>query len=350
VLCHSIKNRLDGGILGTLLDHSSNLVRLVMNQSMHRQPLISVVIPLYCEGPHVPRVLGELQRELESLQCSYEIILVDDGSPDNTWATVQEQSEKYPELRALSLSRNFGKESALCAGLETARGTAVIVMDGDLQHPPSLIPQMVKEWRESKADIVEAVKVKRGNESLADKIGAKIFYTLLNKLSGYDLTGATDFKLLDRRVVDAWLEMGERSLFFRGMTAWLGFKRIRIPFAVPKRVGGESKWPIIRLITLALTGITAFSSLPLQFISFAGGIFFIFAVILGGQTLYLKVTGVAVSGFTTVILLLLIIGSALMIGLGIIGEYLSRIYEEVKRRPRYVVAKFIDKISSGKTI
>jgi glycosyltransferase involved in cell wall biosynthesis len=321
-----------------------------MNQPALSQPLISVVIPLYCEGPHVSRVLAELQRELEPLKCSYEIILVDDGSPDDTWAIVQEQSEKYPMLRALSLSRNFGKESALGAGIETARGAAVIVMDGDLQHPPSLIPQMVKEWRESNADIVEAVKVKRGHESLADKIGAKIFYTLLNKLSGYDLTGATDFKLLDRRVVDAWLEMGERSLFFRGMTAWLGFKRIRIPFAVPKRVGGESKWPIIRLIKLALTGITAFSSVPLQLISFAGAGFLVFAIGLGGQTLYLKVTGVAVSGFTTVILLLLIIGSALMIGLGIIGEYLSRIYEEVKRRPRYVVAKFIDRISSGKTI
>jgi glycosyltransferase involved in cell wall biosynthesis len=298
----------------------------------------------------VPRVLRELQKELQSLQCSYEIVLVDDGSDDNTWDAVQRESENYPMLRALRLSRNFGKESAVCAGLEMARGAAVIVMDGDLQHPPHLIPQMVQQWREFKADVVEAVKVKRGNESVADRMAAKIFYKLVNKLSGFELTGATDFKLLDRRVVDAWMEMGERSLFFRGMTAWLGFNRIRIPFAVPERVGGESKWSMIRLITLALTGITAFSSIPLQFISIAGAVFFVFALALGAEALYFKIAGIAVDGFTTVILLLLIIGSALMIGLGIIGEYLSRIYLEVKRRPRYVVSKIIDRVSSEKII
>ena len=314
-----------------------------MAGSMVDDPIYSIVIPVYCEGFYLNTVLTIVQKALESLNESYELVVVDDGSPDNTWDVIQEVSEKLPMLRAVRLSRNFGKESALCAGLERARGRAIIVMDGDLQHPPELIPEMVRIWRESGADIVEAVKNNRGRESLTSKIGAKLFYTILNKLSGYDLNGATDYKLMDRRVVDKWLQMKERTLFFRGMTAWLGFKRMQISFGVRERVSGQSGWSIVHLIGLAINGITAFSSLPLRLITFSGMIFFLFALILGSQALYFKITGSAFTGFTTVILLLLIIGSVLMMGLGIIGEYIARIYEEVKGRPRYIVAETIDK-------
>ena len=249
-------------------------------------------------------------------------------------------AKQHPSIiTAVRLSRNFGKENALCAGLETARGDAVIVMDGDLQHPPELIPKMIHIWHQSDADIVEAMKVSRGQESVISKIGSKVFYAIFNYLSGYNLKGASDYKLLDRKVVDAWLRMGERNLFFRGMTAWLGFKRVKIPFEVPVRIGGKSAWSTIKLIKLAIIGLTAFSSLPLHLITLLGCLFLVSAVPIGLQALYLKFIGRAVDGFTTVIVLLLIIGGLLMISLGIIGLYLARIYEEVKGRPRYLISE-----------
>ena len=272
----------------------------------------------------------------------FEVILVDDGSPDDTWENIKEEAQAFPSLRAVRLSRNFGKELALCAGLERARGDVVVVMDGDGQHPPSLLPMMVEKWRSSGADIVHAVKTKRGREPVTGKVGAFLFYLILNKLSGFDLKGASDFKLVNRKVTDTWLAMRERNVFFRGMTAWMGFSTVKIPFQVVARRGGKSGWSYLRRAKLALIGITTFSSFPLHLVTFAGVIFFIFAIGLGIQTLYLKLTGRAFTGFATVILLELIIGSLLMISLGIIGEYLARIYEEVKGRPRYIVAESID--------
>jgi glycosyltransferase involved in cell wall biosynthesis len=204
------------------------------------------------------------------------------------------------------------------------------------------LPLLIENWRASGADVVEAVKRRRGRESLATKFGALTFYVILNKLSGFDLKGASDFKLIDRRVIDTWLAMHERNVFFRGMTAWMGFRTIQVPFEVGPRRAGKSGWSYLRRAKLALIGITTFSSFPLHLVTFAGVIFFLFAVGLGIQTLYLKLAGRAFTGFATVILLELIIGSLLMISLGIIGEYLARIYEEVKGRPRYIVTESID--------
>lgn len=314
-----------------------------MNQHVQAQPSISVVIPVYCEGSNLTVVLSELRKTLDPLSEPYELILIDDGSTDNTWAIIKEESEKHTMMRAKKLSRNFGKESALCAGIEMARGDAVITIDGDMQHPPELIPQMLSIWHKSEADVVEAVKISRGRESLTNKFGAKMFYTILNKLSGYALDNASDYKLMDRKVIDIFLRMGERNIFFRGMSAWLGFKRIKIPFEVPERFSGTSGWSVLRLMKLAITALTSFSSLPLQIITLSGAVFFLFALILGIQTFLNKVAGNAVSGFTTVILLQLIIGSSLMISMGIIGEYIAKIFEEVKGRPRYVIAETIDK-------
>ena len=245
-------------------------------------------------------------------------------------------------LRAIRLSRNFGKELALCAGLETARGDAVIVMDADGQHPPSLLPQMIRTWRETGVDIVEATKINRGKETFFSKLGAGLFYLLWNKLSGFELKGASDYKLLNRRAVDAYLQMDERNVFFRGMTAWLGFSRAQIPFEVAPRAGGQSSWSVLKRLSLALNGISGFSSMPLHLVTFAGILFLLFSVIFGGYTLVLQLTGRSVSGFATVILLLLFIGSLLMISLGIIGIYLARIYDEIKHRPRYVIAQSIE--------
>jgi polyisoprenyl-phosphate glycosyltransferase len=304
--------------------------------------LISVVIPLYNEGSHLSALVSDLKTALQQTGCAFELILVDDGSPDDTWERIKDETRTLPNLRAVRLSRNFGKELALCAGLERARGGAVVVMDGDGQHPPSLLPVMVEKWQISGADIVQAVKTKRGSESLTGKLGALLFYFILNKLSGFELKGASDFKLMNRKVADTWLAMRERNVFFRGMTAWMGFTTVQIPFEVVARRGGKSGWSYLRRSKLALIGITTFSSFPLHLVTFAGVIFFIFAIGLGIQTLYLKLAGRAFTGFATVILLELIIGSLLMISLGIIGEYLARIYEEVKGRPRYVITESIE--------
>jgi glycosyltransferase involved in cell wall biosynthesis len=303
--------------------------------------LLSVVIPVFREARHLPTMLSAVRQSLESCGISYELVLVDDGSSDDSWEIIRAEAKAVPAFLALRLSRNFGKESALCAGLEHAQGDAVIVMDADGQHPPSLLPEMVRTWKTSGADIVEAVKTDRGRETLSDKFSAKLFYVLLNKLSGFDFRGASDFKLMNRKAVDAWLKMPERNVFFRGMTTWMGFTTAQIPFEVAQRSTGQSTWSYLKRLKLALTGITAFSSLPLQVVTFAGALFFAFSILLGAQALYLKLVGEAVSGFTTVILLELIIGSFLMISLGIMGEYLARIYEEVKGRPRYIITESI---------
>lgn len=305
-------------------------------------PLISVVIPLYNEGANLPAFLSSVKAALDKTSSPFELILIDDGSPDDTWKVITEEAERLPAIRALRLSRNFGKELALCAGLERARGDAVVVMDGDGQHPPALLSEMVRLWQTTGADIVEAVKAKRGQESLSGKLSALLFYIILNKLSGFDLKGSSDFKLMNRKAINAWLEMQERNVFFRGMTVWMGFTTVRLPFEVAPRSVGKSSWSYLKRVRLAVTGLTAFSSFPLQLVTLAGGLFFVFALLLGAQTLYLKLLGRAVSGFATVILLELIIGSSLMISLGIVGEYLARIYEEVKGRPRYVVTHSIE--------
>jgi polyisoprenyl-phosphate glycosyltransferase len=314
---------------------------------MDTTPVYSIVIPVYRESQGLVLLLDELNQVLNPLDSPFEIVIIDDGSPDNTWSILENLCSLYPSLKAVRLSRNFGKEYALSAGLELAKGAAIIIMDGDLQHPPALIPLMIDCWKKMpQVEIVEAVKTSRGQEGLVSRIGSKLFYSLLHKASGYDLRGASDYKLFDRKVLNAWSLMGEHNLFFRGMSAWLGFNRVQIPFQVPDRLSGGTGWSIQGLVKLAITGITSFSSLPLQFVTLLGASFLVIAVIMVLQTLWLKFMGYAVDGFATVIILLLIIGSLLMISLGIIGVYVARIYDEVKHRPRYVISETLNMSSN----
>ena len=309
---------------------------------MSRPPTLSVVLPCLDEASHLAASAGKIAATLDEIGVDHELILVDDGSQDDTWSVMQRLARELPGVRALRLSRRFGKEQALCAGLENARGRAVVVMDADLQHPPSLLPDMVRAWRDEGYEVVEARKVDRGDESLLSRIEAGLFYSLLRRVSGYDLHGASDYKLMDRKVVEAWARLPERNLFFRGMSAWLGFKRKELPFSVEERAGGRSSWSLRGLVRLGITGLTAFSSVPIHVVTMTGLLFLGFAVLLGIQTLYNWQTKQATVGFTTVILLVLITGSATMIGLGTIGIYVSRIYDEVKGRPRFLVAERTD--------
>ncbi len=313
----------------------------VISQNRTVQSKLSVVIPVYQEGSHIRGSIAVIEKVLMDNQIPYEFVLIDDGSKDNTWWELKNMAETNEHINALRLSRNFGKESALCAGLEFAEGAMILVMDSDLQHPPTLIPEMVRAWREEGYDVVEGIKSSRGKENCFYKICAKFFYYIIYKTADINLGKASDFKLMDRKVVEAWKEMPERATFFRGMSAWLGFDRKQISFDVADRVNGKTKWSIIRLMRLAINAITSYTSVPLHCITVLGILMFIGAVILGIQTLYMYFSHKALSGFTTVILLQLIIGSSIMISLGMIGIYLTKIYKEVKFRPRYLVSNCI---------
>lgn len=305
------------------------------------KPELSVIIPVYNEEALISKTFPLILKEVMHCTDHYEIWLIDDGSTDQTWNHIIYLCEEYDHIYAIRLSRNFGKELALCAGLEHARGKAVIVMDADLQHPPSRICEMMLLWKDEGYDIVEGVKCDRGKESLRNKWGSAFFYFLLNKFSGYELRGASDFKLLDEKVVQAWREMPERATFFRGMTEWLGFNKTTIEFEVPERPNGASRWRFFDLVRLAVKTVVSFSSFPLRIVNLVGIAFLIGSILLGVQTLYRKIIGEAVTGFTTVILLQLVIGSVLMFSIGVIGEYISAIYNETKRRPRYIVGEVI---------
>ncbi|MBE5966135.1 MAG: glycosyltransferase family 2 protein [Lachnospiraceae bacterium] len=312
-----------------------------MEYSRAAEAVLSVVIPAYQEGGHIRSSIGVIEAVLTEHEIPYEFIVVDDGSKDNTWAELKILTDTNPKVTAVRLSRNFGKESALCAGLTYAAGDMILVMDADLQHPPELIPEMVKAWREEGIDVVDCIKNSRGKENPFYHACAKLFYRLLLKTADIDLENASDFKLMDRKVVEAWKQLPERTTFFRGMASWVGFERKQLRFDVAKRVNGRTKWSAYRLLRLAVNAITSFTSVPLHCITILGILMFIGTTVIGIQTLYMKFSGRALNGFTTVILLQLFIGSAIMVSLGIIGIYLTKIYQEVKGRPRYLITKCI---------
>lgn len=299
--------------------------------------MLSVVIPAFNEQENIPAAAEKLS-EILSPVTDFELIFVDDGSRDNTWNIIKELSEKDKSVKGLHFSRNFGKEGAIFAGLKAASGDCVAVIDCDLQHPPQLLPDMLSAWKNG-AEVVEAVKSSRGKEGIIYKLFAKSFYRMMKNGSNINLDGASDYKLMDRKVVDALNDMPERLTFFRALSCWVGFKTERIEFDVAPRNAGKTKWSFRKLFKYALSSITSFTNVPMQIITVSGILFFIFAIILGVQTIVNFCMGTAADGFSTVILLILIVGSILMLGIGIIGYYLSKIYEEIKCRPRYIVSE-----------
>lgn len=304
--------------------------------------MLSIILPSYNEGKNISKASDVISELLASNNIPYELIFVDDGSKDDTWNEIEKASKGNPNVVGIHFSRNFGKESALFAGLAESTGDACIVMDCDLQHPPETLIEMYRLWQEG-YEVVEGVKRSRGKESILHKASAGLFYKLISKAVKIDMSRASDFKLLDRKAVDSLLAMPERNAFFRALSAWIGYKTTTVEFDVREREEGESKWSTWSLIKYAITNIVAFSAAPMQVVTIAGVLVFLFAIILGIQTLIKFFMGHAVAGFTTVILLILIIGSIIMISLGIIGYYISKIYEEVKGRPKYIISKKINK-------
>ncbi len=298
---------------------------------------MSVVLPAYNEELNIERAIERIGSILKEAQIPYELVFVDDGSKDRTWQVLEDCAGRYPYVKGIHFSRNFGKEAAIMAGLAQAGGRCTVVMDCDLQHPPETLVEMYGKWSEG-YDVVEGVKKSRGQESAVYHVGAKLFYKLLSKAVKIDMSRASDFKLMDKKVVRSLLALPEKNAFFRALSSWVGFETAQVEFDVQEREAGESKWSMWSLIKYAITNVAAFSVAPMQMVTFLGVLVFLAGIVLSVQTLWRYSSGSAVEGFTTVILLVLIIGSIIMISLGIIGYYIAKIYEEVKGRPRYIIA------------
>ncbi|MBQ9860766.1 MAG: glycosyltransferase family 2 protein [Clostridia bacterium] len=300
--------------------------------------LLSVVIPAYNEEQNISLAVAGISEVLETADIPYELIFVDDGSKDQTYARICEEARCHPAVRGVSFSRNFGKEAAIFAGLSEAKGDACVVTDCDLQFPPEVIPKMWKLWQQG-FEVVEGKKSTRGNEKAAHGVCARLFYRLIGKAVGMDMQSSSDFKLLDRRVVNVMNTLQEKDTFFRALSFWAGFRTTTVEFEVAARTNGQSKWSIGGLFKYAVNNLTSFTTAPLRVVTVLGAASLIASFVMAIQTLIRFFMGSAVEGFTTVILLLLLIGGAIMISLGIIGHYIARIFDEVKNRPRYIVAR-----------
>lgn len=300
--------------------------------------LLSVIIPSYNEQENIARTAGRLKEILTQAEISYELIFISDGSRDDTFAAIEQEAVKDTHIRGYEFSRNFGKEAAIFAGLRYARGNCAVVIDCDLQHPPEVIPKMFALWKEG-YDVVEGVKSDRGDESRTHRFLANTFYGIMSMLMKIDMKDTSDYKLLDRRVVDVLLELRESNTFFRALSFWVGFKTTCVSYEVQERMAGESKWSFMSLLRYAIMNTTSFTTAPLQVVTLLGALSIVLAVIMGLQTLLRYFMGNSVEGFTTVILLILMIGGFIMLSLGMIGHYIARIYDEVKGRPRYIIAR-----------
>jgi polyisoprenyl-phosphate glycosyltransferase len=302
----------------------------------YNKKTIDIVIPCYNEEPNVLSIVNEIDRNFNGLEYGHAFIFVDDGSTDNTSSAIRKLSELRKDIRLVRLSRNFGKEAAITAGLHQCTSDAAIILDGDLQHPPQLIRDMISEW-EKGALIVDAVKVRRNKEGMIRKLASAVFNGMFSRLTGIDFAGASDYKLLDKKAIHALNSVNEKTRFFRGLTNWIGLPHHKVEFHVEDRNAGKTKWSWLNLFHLSVDAVASFSKKPLQIVSILGIFTLLFSIMLGIQTLYNKLVGHSVSGFTTVIIVILLVSSVIMISIGIVGIYLSKIYDEVKGRPIYII-------------
>ena len=302
-------------------------------------PTLSVVVPAYNEEAVLEPFHRRLGATLDAIGEPAEIVYVDDGSRDRTAAILEALRREDPRVAIVGLSRNFGKEVALTAGLHHARGQAVVVIDADLQDPPELIPELLDRWRDG-ADVVCAVRETRDGETRAKLATARWFYAIMGRLAQVELEpNAGDFRLFDRRPLDALLGMRERSRFLRGMSSWVGFRRDVVEYDRAARSAGSTKFPLGRMIRFALDGLTSFSNFPLQLAALVGFACAAIALLLLPLTIVARYTGIYERGVPSLLFVMLLIGGIQLLALGMIGEYLGRIYDEVKQRPLYVIAR-----------
>lgn len=306
------------------------------------RPTLSIVVPMRNEARNIVQLVARLGATLDRVSETAEIVCVDDGSTDETLAALKLARVNEPRLRIVSFSRNFGKETALAAGLRYATGAAVVMMDADLQHPPELLAEFIARWREG-YQMVYAQRLDRANEGLRRRTLARVFYRLFDWLSQTRLPeGAGDFRLLDRKVVDALNQIDERTRFTKGLYSWVGFRQIGIPYEVSERTEGVSAWSFLSLWRFAVDGITSFSTLPLRVWSYLG-IFFASLSILYGlyEAVRTMIFGIDVPGYPSLFVAVMFLSGLQLLGLGVMGEYIGRIFAEVKHRPLFLVAEAV---------
>lgn len=300
--------------------------------------LLSLIVPVYNEEQALPNFMARVVPALDALGITYEILFVDDGSTDGTRSWLRTCRETNPNIRIVGLTRNFGKEASLSAGLDHARGDVIVPIDADLQDPPELIREFLARWGDG-FDMVYGVRTDRSSDAPMKRISADLFYATFNLLAENPIPpNAGDFRLMDRRVVDAVRRLPERNRFMKGLFAWIGFKSVGVPYARESRQGGRSKFGAFRLWRFALDGVTGFSTLPLRIWTFIGLAVALFAFVFGSSIIIRTlVYGVEVPGYASMMVVILFLGSVQLITLGVIGEYVSRLFVEGKQRPHYVV-------------
>lgn len=298
--------------------------------------MLSIILPSFNEEDNILNTASVLEELLCGQNIAYELLFVDDGSRDATWQRICEANKKDKNVRGLRFSRNFGKESAIFAGLEASKGDACLVMDCDLQHPPKTIIEMYKLWQDG-AQVIEGKKSSRGKENALYGGFSKLFYKLIKKASGIDMLDASDFKLLDRKAVDALLSMPERVTFFRAMSAWVGFESKNVYFDVDERAYGTRKWSTRGLIKYAINNLSSYTNLALLVPVFLGGFVSLCALIL----IILNIIGLPLGSLTLGINLLMLIGGMILVSVGVVGYYLWRVFDETRNRPRYIIAKTV---------
>ncbi|MBP7088559.1 MAG: glycosyltransferase family 2 protein [Candidatus Omnitrophica bacterium] len=310
-----------------------------MKNSDHK--LISVVTPLYNEEEVISQFYDRLIKVLSKVNYNYELILVDDGSSDKTLNILENIANNDKNVKIISFSRNFGHMMALSAGLDYSKGDAVITIDSDLQHPPELIPKLLQKWEEGN-EIVNTLRIEAKTTNIFKKLSARFFYFLMNRIANTNFqVNSADYRLLDRVVVENIKSMKEHSRFLRGLINWVGYKQDSISYQADRRQAGKTKYSFWRMFSFAIDGITSFSSFPLRLSTYLGLIIAFFSFIYILRTIYIKLIGQAAVGWASVLTTVLFMGGVQLIFLGVIGEYLARVYEETKERPLYIVKKKI---------
>lgn len=302
--------------------------------------VISIIVPCFNEEENIEPFYKKISDVIKNLDADFELLFVDDGSSDGTLKNIKALHEKDSRVKCISFSRNFGKEAALFAGIRNVTGDCAVILDADLQHPPEVIIEMYKKWKDG-FDVVEGIKSDRGKESVFHKLFSKIFYGLISGAVGMDMKNSSDYKLLDKKVVAELAKLKERNTFFRALSFWVGYKKTVVYYEVTERIHGKTKWSSISLMKYAVKNVISFSYAPLQIVTFIGAVFLVLGIATAIDAVISIFSGTSASGFPTIIFIILIGFGGVMISLGIIGIYIAQIYDEIKSRPQYLIREKI---------